>query len=114
MAQGSWKPRRQDNDPEGDVAVKEREAPVAERPKMYRLLMLNDDYTPMEFVVHVLRQFFRMPEAKAVALMLRIHNEGQGLVGVFTYEIAETKMVQVVSYARRHQHPLRCALEAEE
>lgn len=114
MVQGAWKPRRSEDGPEGAVGVLEREQPVAEQPRMYRLLMLNDDYTPMEFVVHVLCCLFRMPEPKAVELMLRIHNEGKGLVGVYTYEIAETKAAQVLCYARKHDHPLRCALEAEE
>lgn len=84
-----------------------------QKPKRYRIVMLNDDYTPMEFVVHVLQRFFGMPEQRAIETMLKVHREGQALVGVFSFEIAETKVSQVIAFARHHQHPLRCKLEAE-
>jgi ATP-dependent Clp protease adaptor protein ClpS len=98
---------------EHGIQVAEKTRPSVKRPKMYKLLMLNDDYTPMEFVVHVLQRFFEMSEERAVKLMLQIHNEGKALIGVFTYEIAETKVAQVTAFARKNQHPLRCAVETE-
>ncbi|MCI4660721.1 MAG: ATP-dependent Clp protease adapter ClpS [Neomegalonema sp.] len=93
------------------IAVKER--PKTKRPSMYKVLLLNDDYTPMEFVVHVLERFFGIGTDRAVQLMLAVHNQGVAVVGVFTYEIAETKVMQVMDYARQHQHPLQCAMEKE-
>lgn len=95
------------------LEIRTRPKPKVEKPKRYRILMLNDDYTPMEFVVHVLQRFFSMPEQRAIEIMLRVHREGQALVGVFSFEIAETKVAQVIAFARQHQHPLRCKLEAE-
>ena len=83
------------------------------KPSMYKVLMLNDDYTPMEFVVHVLERFFGKPHEEAIQIMLHVHRKGVGICGVFTYEVAETKVTQVVEYARRHQHPLQCTLEKE-
>ncbi len=90
-----------------------RPEPKTGRPSMYKVLMLNDDYTPMEFVVHVLKRFFRMDHGRATRVMLQVHQKGVGVCGVFPYEVAETKVHQVVDYARRHQHPLQCALEKE-
>ena len=75
--------------------------------------MLNDDYTPMEFVIHVLESFFGKTPDEATEIMLHVHRRGIGICGVFTYEIAETKVTQVVEYARKHQHPLQCTLEKE-
>ncbi len=83
------------------------------KPSMYKVLMLNDDYTPMEFVVQVLERFFGKPHEEATHIMLHVHRRGVGLCGVFTYEVAETKVTQVVDYARQHQHPLQCTLEKE-
>ena len=83
------------------------------KPSMYKVLMLNDDYTPMEFVVHVLQQIFGKPREEAMQIMLHVHRRGVGVCGVFTYEVAETKVTQVVDYARQHQHPLQCTLEKE-
>ena len=83
------------------------------RPSMYKVLMLNDDYTPMEFVVHVLQQFFRMSIDQATNVMLMVHQKGVGVCGVFPYEVAETKITQVTDYARKHQHPLQLTLEKE-
>ena len=96
---------------ESDVVVKSK--PKTKRPSMYKVLLLNDDYTPMEFVVHVLERFFGINHERAVQLMLAVHNQGVAIVGVFTYEIAETKVTQVMDYARQHQHPLQCAMEKE-
>ena len=81
------------------------------QPSMYKVLMLNDDYTPMEFVVHVLERFFNKSREEATGIMLHVHRRGVGVCGVFTYEVAETKVAQVMDCARRHQHPLQCILE---
>ncbi|MCH8685952.1 ATP-dependent Clp protease adapter ClpS [Pedomonas mirosovicensis] len=81
------------------------------KPSMYKVLMLNDDYTPMEFVVHVLQRFFRMSAEDATRIMMHVHQRGVGVCGIFTYEVAETKVNQVVDFARKHQHPLQCTLE---
>ena len=84
-----------------------------QRPPLYKVLLLNDDYTPMEFVVHVLERFFGVSHQQAVELMLTVHRKGLAIVGVFSFEIAETKVTQVMDYARRHQHPLQCTMERE-
>ncbi|MDX1443200.1 MAG: ATP-dependent Clp protease adapter ClpS [Gammaproteobacteria bacterium] len=85
--------------------------PRLKRPPLYKVVLLNDDYTPMEFVVEVLQTFFRMGREKATQIMLHVHTRGKGVCGVFTYEIAETKAAQVNDYAREHQHPLLCDIE---
>src|SRR5215475_12086191 len=87
--------------------------PKTKKPSMYRVLLLNDDYTPMEFVVHVLERFFNKSREAATEIMLHVHHRGVGVCGVYTYEIAETKVSQVVDFARRHQHPLQCTMEKE-
>ena len=81
------------------------------KPSLYKVLLLNDDYTPMEFVVDVLEKFFRMDRTTATRVMLEVHTQGKGICGVFTFEIAETKVALVTSYARDHHHPLMCTLE---
>lgn len=81
------------------------------KPSMYKVLLLNDDYTPMEFVVHVLERIFRKSQEEATQIMLHVHHKGVGICGVYTFEVAETKVVQVIDYARKHQHPLQCTLE---
>lgn len=83
------------------------------KPSMYKVLMLNDDYTPMEFVVLVLEQFFGKQHEEAIKIMLHVHQKGVGICGVFTYEVAETKVTQVMDFARKHEHPLQCTLEKE-
>ncbi|MBC8792203.1 MAG: ATP-dependent Clp protease adapter ClpS [Tagaea sp. CACIAM 22H2] len=83
------------------------------KPAMYKVLMLNDDYTPMEFVVHVLERFFGKSRPEATTIMMHVHRRGVGVCGVYTYEVAETKVNQVTEFARRNQHPLRCTLEKE-
>src|SRR5436190_7951540 len=85
--------------------------PKAKRPNLYRVLILNDDYTPMEFVVHVLERFFQKDVEAATKIMLHVHHHGIGECGVFTYEIAETKVTQVMDFARKNQHPLQCVME---
>ncbi|PIV72835.1 MAG: ATP-dependent Clp protease adapter ClpS [Rhodobacteraceae bacterium CG17_big_fil_post_rev_8_21_14_2_50_65_11] len=88
--------------------------PKTQRPPMYKVLLLNDDYTPMEFVVHVLERFFGIGHSHAVEIMLTVHKKGLAVVGVFSFEIAETKVAQVMDFARRNQHPLQCTMEKEE
>ena len=83
------------------------------KPSMYKVLMLNDDYTPMEFVIHVLERFFAMGQEQATQIMLHVHRRGVGVCGVFPYEVAETKVTQVMDFARKHQHPLQCTLEKD-
>jgi ATP-dependent Clp protease adaptor protein ClpS len=90
-----------------------RPAPGTQRPPLYKVLLLNDDYTPMEFVVHVLERFFGLSHAQAFELMLTVHKRGLAVVGVFSFEVAETKVAQVMDFARRHQHPLQCTMEKE-
>jgi ATP-dependent Clp protease adaptor protein ClpS len=83
------------------------------KPSLYKVLLLNDDYTPMEFVVHILETFFSKNREAAVEIMLHVHRHGVGICGVFTYEVAETKVAQVIEFSRRHQHPLQCTMEKE-
>ena len=83
------------------------------RPSLYKVLLLNDDYTPMEFVVHVLERFFNKNRDEATSIMLHVHQHGVGMCGIFTYEVAETKVANVIDFARRHQHPLQCTMERE-
>ena len=85
--------------------------PKTKKPSLYKVLLLNDDYTPMEFVVHVLEKFFQKDVEAATKIMLHVHHHGIGECGVFTYEIAETKVTQVMDFARKHQHPLQCVME---
>ncbi len=91
------------------VATKTRTKP--KKPSMFKVLMLNDDYTPMEFVVMVLKRFFHMDLEQATRVMLHVHQRGVGVCGIFPYEIAETKVNQVMDFARQNQHPLQCTLE---
>ena len=93
------------------VLTKTRQRTV--RPPLYKVVLLNDDYTPMEFVVALLEQVFKMPRERAISLMLAIHTKGVGVAGVYTHEIAETKAHQVMTIARNHEHPLRCTIERE-
>ena len=87
--------------------------PKVKKPSLYKVLLLNDDYTPMEFVVHILEKFFSKSREDAVEVMLHVHRHGVGICGVFTYEVAETKVAQVIEFSRRHQHPLQCTMEKE-
>ncbi|WP_062762331.1 ATP-dependent Clp protease adapter ClpS [Falsirhodobacter sp. alg1] len=100
--------------PGDDPSLMTKTRPKTQRPPMYKVLILNDDYTPMEFVVHVLERFFGLTHAQAFEIMLTVHKKGLAVVGVFSHEIAETKVVQVMDFARRHQHPLQCTMEKEE
>ena len=87
--------------------------PKTQKPSMYKVLLLNDDYTPMEFVVHVLERFFNKSADDAMQIMLHVHRRGVGICGVYPYEIAESKVTQVMDFARKHQHPLQCILEKD-
>lgn len=93
------------------AAVITRTRTQTKKPSMYRVLILNDDYTPMEFVVTVLRRYFNKTPDEATNIMLHVHNHGVGECGVYTYEVAETKVTQVMDFARKHQHPLQCIME---
>ena len=113
MAQQDWIMSKKDDDQgtEGALATKTRAK--TQRPPLYKVLLLNDDYTPMEFVVHVLERFFGLNHAQSVEIMLTVHKKGIAVVGVFAYEIAETKVNQVMDFSRQHQHPLQCTMEKE-
>jgi ATP-dependent Clp protease adaptor protein ClpS len=84
------------------------------KPSLYRVLLLNDDYTPMEFVVYILERYFNRSREQATRIMLHVHQKGVGLCGVYTYEVAETKVAQVLDLAKRHEHPLQCVMEKED
>jgi len=99
------------DDRQTGVVVKSK--PKTKKPSMYKVLLLNDDYTPMEFVVHVLERFFNKSRPEAERVMLHVHRRGVGVCGVYTYEVAETKVTQVIDFARRNEHPLQCTLEKE-
>ena len=101
------------NDDDADSATVTKTRPKTQKPPLYKVLLLNDDYTPMEFVVAVLERFFGMSHAQAFEIMLTVHKKGVAVVGVFSHEIAETKVAQVMDFARRHEHPLQCTMEKE-
>lgn len=91
--------------------VVEEATPRVKRPPLYQVVLLNDDFTPMEFVVDILERIFGMDRTSATRVMLEVHTKGKGVCGVYTYEIAETKVAQVTTFARQHQHPLLCTME---
>ena len=95
----------------GHSLVVEEAKPRLKKPPLYKVVLINDDYTPMEFVVDILQRIFGLDRPKATRVMLEVHTRGKGVCGVFTFEIAETKVAQVTSYARQHQHPLLCTME---
>ncbi len=99
------------NGPDRGTSVITRTKPKTKKPSLYRVLLLNDDYTPMEFVIHVLERFFQKDREAATRIMLHVHQHGVGECGVYTYEVAETKVTQVMDFARQHQHPLQCVME---
>lgn len=109
LADDNNKKRREPGSPGTAVITKTK--PQTKRPNLYRVLILNDDYTPMEFVVHVLERFFNKDHETATRIMLHVHHHGIGECGVYTYEVAETKVTQVMDFARKHQHPLQCVME---
>jgi ATP-dependent Clp protease adaptor protein ClpS len=95
----------------GTSLVVEEASPKLKKPPLFQVVLLNDDFTPMEFVVDVLQRIFGMDRVKATRVMLEVHTKGKGVCGVYTFEIAETKVAQVTAYARQHQHPLLCTME---
>jgi ATP-dependent Clp protease adaptor protein ClpS len=101
------------NRTEGQTGVITGTAPKTKKPSLYKVLLLNDDYTPMEFVVHVLERIFNKGREEATRIMLHVHQKGIGICGVYTFEVAETKVTQVMDFARQHQHPLQCTMEKE-
>lgn len=98
---------------QGQGLIVEESRPQTKRPPLYQVVLLNDDYTPMEFVVHILERFFGTSHAQAFEIMLTVHKKGLAVVGVYSFEVAETKVAQVMDFARRHQHPLQCTMEKE-
>ncbi len=102
-----------DDDDDSDIGVKLETRPKTKRPPLYKVMILNDDYTPMEFVVHVLEKFFSLTHDQSVEIMLTVHQKGLAVVGVFSHEIAETKVAMVMDLAGRNQHPLQCTMEKE-
>lgn len=102
-----------DSQEEDDTGLMLKTRPKTKKPAMYKVLLLNDDYTPMEFVVHVLERFFSKNRQEATDIMLHVHRRGVGICGVFTYEIAETKVAQVMDFARANEQPLQCTMEKE-
>ena len=104
--------RKPGNDDDG-VGVVTKTEPKTKKPSLYKVLLLNDDYTPMEFVVQILEQFFRKNREEATRIMLHVHQKGVGICGVYTYEVAEAKVTQVIDFARQNNHPLQCTMEKE-
>ena len=102
---------KEDGDEDRELLVKTR--PKTKRPPLYKVLLINDDYTPMEFVVMILEKFFGLTNAQAFDIMITVHKKGLAVVGVFSYEVAETKVAQVMDCARQNQHPLQCTMEKE-
>ena len=104
--------RKRKGDPNGPgTSVITKTRTQTKRPNLYRVLLLNDDYTPMEFVVHILENFFNKDTETAHQIMMHVHQHGIGECGIYTYEVAETKVTQVMDFARKHQHPLQCVME---
>src|SRR5690606_4899261 len=101
------------DDDEGQTGVVTKTRPKTKKPSLYRVLLLNDDYTPMEFVVLILEEVFNKSREDAMRIMLHVHNQGVGECGVYPYEVAETKVTQVMDAARRNQHPLQCVMEKQ-
>jgi len=102
-----------DNNNDGGTGVSTQLRTRTKKPSLYKVLLLNDDFTPMEFVIVVLERFFNKRQEDATDIMLHVHQNGVGLCGVFTYEVAETKVTHVMDFARQHQHPLQCTMEKE-
>lgn len=108
------KDRDEEGDDFGGGLLLEATKPKIKKPSLYKVMMMNDDYTPMEFVVHVLQAFFALDREKATRVMLQVHTDGKAVCGIYTKDIAETKAAQVVEYAQQNEHPLICEIEAVE
>ena len=113
MSGGTWDEGGENGGGGGDSRTGTKTLTRTKKPSLYRVLLLNDDYTPMEFVIYVLERFFSKSRDQATTIMLHVHNHGVGVCGLFTYEVAETKVSQVLDLARRHEHPLQCTMEKE-
>jgi ATP-dependent Clp protease adaptor protein ClpS len=98
---------------DSNIGIVTKTKPKTKKPSLYRVVLLNDDFTPMEFVVYILERFFNKGRDDATQIMLHVHQKGVGICGVYTYEVAETKVTQVMNFARQHQHPLQCTMEKE-
>ena len=107
-----WEPDSS-NPNKGQIQTIQRPKTNTKKPAMYRVILLNDDYTPMDFVIQVLRKFFKKSEVEATQIMLQVHHQGAGLAGVYTHELAETKVFQVNNFSRKNQHPLKCIMEKD-
>ena len=110
---GKWRMSKEEEDSAGGLALQESK-PELKRPPLFKVVLINDDYTPMEFVVDVLESFFSMNREQATHVMLAVHTQGKGVCGIFTRDIAETKAAPVNQYARENEHPLLCEIEALE
>jgi len=99
--------------PGGETVVTAKPEPRTKKPSLYKVLLLNDDYTPMEFVITILERYFNKQAEDATRIMLHVHQNGVGICGVYTFEVAETKVTQVMDFARQHQHPLQCTMEKD-
>lgn len=107
------RPNSAPGDDDGTTGIAVKSKPKTKKPSLYKVLLLNDDYTPMEFVVQILETYFSKNHEEATRIMLHVHKRGVGLAGVYTYEVAETKVALVMTAARRQQHPLQCTMEKE-
>ncbi len=105
---------KRDQQPGPSTSVVTRTRPKTKKPSLWKVLLLNDDYTPMEFVVYVLERFFNKNQEDATRIMLHVHQKGIGICGIFPYEVAETKVTQVIDFSRQNEHPLQCTMEKEE
>ena len=112
--EGPQSPNGPGGDEDGGLGIATKTRVRTKKPSMYRVLILNDDYTPMEFVVLILERFFNKSREQATRIMLHVHQKGVGVCGVYTYEVAETKVAQVMDMARRNEHPLQCTMEKED
>lgn len=112
--EGPQGPTGPGGDDDGGLGIATKTRVRTKKPSMYRVLILNDDYTPMEFVVLILERFFNKSREQATRIMLHVHQKGVGVCGVYTYEVAETKVAQVMDMARRNEHPLQCTMEKED
>ncbi len=102
---------KDDDKHDSDIDIITKSRPKTKKPDLYKVVLLNDDYTPMDFVISVLEHFFNKGSEEATSIMLEVHKKGVGIAGVFTYEVAETKVAQVSNFARQHEHPLQCTME---
>ncbi len=102
-----------DNNNDADIDIITKSRPKTKKPDLYKVVLLNDDYTPMDFVISVLEHFFNKGSEDATQIMLEVHRKGVGIAGVYTYEVAETKVEQVTNFSRQHEHPLQCTMEKE-